>query len=255
MWCTWKSRNDMLFQRKNGQPYQIHIIAQALHNNLELCSFSDSNLQDRKHQQHSPSSTVPEHGATLKTDLLITGATVFANASWKCRKIPGVVGTTATGIGVFLRYKANGRQFTIMIQASTQLASSVLQAEAKALLLAATLSDLLKVDRPTFLTDNQTLAKAGASRTINFPLLHWDTRNTMARFFEATSRSPSQIFHIKRDLNGVAHDCAHQAIRRDLNQPIFSCICSAHSSPTCPAISTLKNFSSQDFVINAVLCV
>jgi hypothetical protein len=50
-----------------------------------------------------------------------------------------------------------------MIQASTSLTSSVLQAEAKALLLAAKLTMLLNINRPTFLTDNQILAKAAAS--------------------------------------------------------------------------------------------
>ena len=134
-------------------------------------------------------------------------------------------------------------------------ASSVFQAEARALLLAALITDLLKLDRPTFLTDNQTLARAAASRKIDHPLLHWDTRNIMARFIETTSKSRSLIFHVKRDLNGVAHNCAHQAIRQDLSQPIFSCICSAHTPLSCPVISTVQNSYVQDFVINAVLCI
>jgi hypothetical protein len=114
---------------------------------------------------------------------------------------------------------------------------------------------LLNINRPTFLTDNQILAKAAASWRLDHPLLHWNTRHTMASFFDISATLAPQVFHIKRDLNGVAHDCAHQVLRQSLSQPIFSCICPAHSSPTCPAISTLENFVCQDFVINAVWCV
>jgi hypothetical protein len=46
-----------------------------------------------------------------------------------------------------------------MIQASTSITSSVLQAEAKALLLAARLKTLLNINLPTFLTKNQNLAR------------------------------------------------------------------------------------------------
>jgi ribonuclease HI len=255
MWCTWKSRNDALFDRKKGEPYQINLNAQALHNNLELYAPLDSKLQDNLPQEPDMMTADPEQGSTLRTDLLITGATIFSDASWKCKKIPGAKGTMATGIGVFIRYKAGARQFVIMIQASTSLTSSVLQAEAKALLLAAKLTKLLNINRPTFLTDNQILAKAAASRRLDHPLLHWNTRHTMASFFDISATLAPQVFHIKRDLNGVAHDCAHQVLRQSLSQPIFSCICPAHSSPTCPAISTLENFVCQDFVINAVWCV
>jgi hypothetical protein len=34
MWCIWKSRNEQYFDRKKGEPYQINLNAQALHNNL-----------------------------------------------------------------------------------------------------------------------------------------------------------------------------------------------------------------------------
>jgi hypothetical protein len=44
------------------------------------------------------------------------------------------------------------------------------------------------------------------------------------------------VYHIKRDLNGVAQNCAHQAVRQSLSRPIFSCSCSHRNNP-CPLAS------------------
>jgi ribonuclease HI len=259
MWCIWKSRNDCLFGRKKGHPYQIHLNARALQNNLELHNLIESDLQVQQQvqapSQHTlESASIPHQGCTLRSDLLISGARVYADASWKCNKTPAAAGSTVTGIGVFLQYETNGQSFKVMIQASTTLLPSVLQAEAKALLLAAKLAEWLQIDKPTFLTDNQVLAKAAASRTIDHALLHWEARNILADFFNATHRSGAQVFHIRRDLNFVAHNCAHQVLRQDLSQPIYSCVRSAHANSPCPAISVLQNLVCQDFVIHAVLC-
>jgi hypothetical protein len=276
MWCIWKSRNDCLFDRKKGEPYQINLNAQAIHNNLETVDTFEAVLQVQPnlHGQQKTTATpaqrttlqtlqgqdtcqhahalvaVPEQGITLRSDLLVTGAKMFADASWKCNKVPNFPGFE-TGIGVFLQYKAGNQEFCVMVQASTSVTTSVLQAEAKALLLAARLADLLRIHRPTFPTDNLSLAKIATSKTINHALLHWDSRHILADFFNTTSRLHAQVFHIRRDLNGVAHNCAHQVLRQDLRQPIFSCVCSAHA--TCPAISILQNSVRQDFVIHVVL--
>ena len=60
-----------------------------------------------------------------------------------------------------------------MIQATTPQESSVFQSEAKALLLAAKFAQLLQVEAPIFITDNQVLAKTAAARKLDHPLLHW----------------------------------------------------------------------------------
>jgi hypothetical protein len=57
----------------------------------------------------------------------------------------------------------------------------------------------------------------------------------------------------QKDTNGVAHNCAHQALRQFLTQPIF-CLSLAHSSIGCPTIAVLQNSTSQDYVIHDVLC-
>jgi hypothetical protein len=36
LWCLWKSRNDSLFNRKQGQPTKIHYMDNALSQNMEM---------------------------------------------------------------------------------------------------------------------------------------------------------------------------------------------------------------------------
>jgi ribonuclease HI len=148
----------------------------------------------------------------------------------------------------------NGQEFNVMVQASAPQAASVLQAEADAMLLATKLAELLNINIPTLLTDNQILAKAMASRKLDNPQLHWNARETFAQILNSMFKTKSQVFHIKRDLNGAAHKCANQVLRQSLGEPIYRCICSAHSSSSCHAISSLQNVSWQDYVIQAVLC-
>ena len=197
---------------------------------------------------------IPPQGNTITTDRIFPGTVIFADASCKYSKIPGSAGLQATGIGVFIRNETAGSRCSVMIQAATSLASSVFQAEAKALLLAAEIAHHLNVDMPTFLTDNKALARVTASKQLNHPLIRWDSRDTLARLFFLSSRSLAPVFHIKRDQNGVAHNCAHQALRRSLQQPIFTCISSAHETGRCPVLSLLNSASFQGFVIHAVLC-
>jgi hypothetical protein len=141
-----------------------------------------------------------------------------------------------------------------MIQASVAHEHSVFQAEARALLLAATIARILDIRGPTFLTDNQVLAKIAASRKLDHQLLEWNARNSLANFFDVTSNTTPQVFHISRNLNGVAHKCAAQVLRRSLNTPIYACSSSTHSQETCPVVSILKNVNLQDFVLNTAWC-
>jgi hypothetical protein len=257
MWCIWKSRNDLLFGRRNGMPYQISINAQALRNNLELYDASSYCIQESrtKHRQKTGSeTTVPHQGTTISSERIIDGPVIFADASWKCRKVSDADGRQLTGIGVFIRDDSADRKWCIMIQASVAHEHSVFQAEARALLLAATIARILDIRGPTFLTDNQVLAKIAASRKLDHHLLEWNARNSLANFFDVTSNTTPQVFHISRNLNGVAHKCAAQVLRRSLNTPIYACSSSTHSQETCPVVSILKNVNLQDFVLNTAWC-
>ena len=114
------------------------------------------------------------------------------------------------------------------------MAPSSLQAEALALLLAATLANLLQLQHVTFLTDNLTLAKAAAALKTADQQVPWEIRQHIAQYKLVSQELDPKIYHIKRDLNGVAHNCAHQALRQSQSGPIFSCSNSAHVYGDCP---------------------
>ena len=90
-------------------------------------------------------------------------------------------------------------------------------AEALALLLAVTLANLLQLQHVTFLTDNLTLAKAAAALKTADQQVPWEIRQHIAQYKLVSQELDPKIYHIKRDLNGVAHNCAHQALRHSDN--------------------------------------
>jgi hypothetical protein len=65
MWCIWKPRNDFLFDRKKGYPYQINLNAPALRNNLEIFTTHDENLQVTPSCRNKKAGKIQEHGSTL----------------------------------------------------------------------------------------------------------------------------------------------------------------------------------------------
>lgn len=102
MWCIWKSRNDSLFGRKPGAPYQIHHMVQAIQQNQEMTHMSNTSSVQIQHshslprplssslqvteQAISPDAGLPKHGETLNSDLIIHGSKIFTDAAWKTKK-------------------------------------------------------------------------------------------------------------------------------------------------------------------------
>ena len=255
LWCIWKSRNDCLFARKMPLPHQVHIAASALaeHNNYLQNSVHDGKQTDQLLTSHNIS-TLPQQSCTVRTDLLISGAKIYSDAAFNCSKIPGLVhGTTATGVGVFLCFLQDQAEVNVQIQASTQNTSTPLQAEALAFLLAAQIAHRLHINRPTFLTDCLSLAKAAAKRSVLADSTPWSIRKYLAEFFSLTKDLQAQVFHISREINGIAHNVAHQVLRCSI-EPDISCFASAHSHRTCPVVSLLSNINFQGYVLHAVRC-
>jgi hypothetical protein len=255
MWCIWKSRNDRLFNKKENSPLQIHHMANAIKQNLELLDVVQVPT-NRLQTSFGFQQETFRFGGTIKTDLLITGSKIFSDAAWKTRKSPGVQGRVTTGLGVYCQLIRQNAEEKVMIQASTSKAHSPLLAEALALFLATQIAVQVQAIGVTFLTDNLTLAKAAASPTLSDAQVPWELRQQIAEYKKASEELNSKIYHIKRNLNGVAHDCAQQAIRHTQSLPIFSCSNSAHNMlGNCPIASSLQNFFSQEIVLHAVNCL
>jgi hypothetical protein len=85
---------------------------------------------------------------------------------------------TRTGIRIFIEFKdAQEKRITVLIQSLALKAHSALHAETLALLLAS--SQQIKIDRPTFLTDNKLLAMAVASKKLDSTHIHWNCRQVL----------------------------------------------------------------------------
>lgn len=255
MWCIWKSRNDCLFARRNSLPHHIHIAAKALtdQTTIVLHTSNQKQVDDQAHRQET-SNQMPTQGHTLRTDLLIAGPKVYSDAAFRCKKIPGLLnGAAATGVGVFLNFFQGQTEVNVQIQASAPITNSPLQAEALALLLAAQVSNRLRISQPTFLTDCLSLAKAAADQKNLAASIPWTIRHTLADFFSLTRDLQAQVYHISREINGIAHNVAHQVLR-SASEPDICCFASAHRNLSCPVVSLLSNFSFQGYVLHAVRC-
>ena len=196
---------------KNSSPHQIFMATMALDESSKLNDASPDGTKTYSLQQNTTNSTLlPLQGQTIRTDLLISGAKIYSDASFKCTKIPGLThGQTATGIGVYLNSLQDQRSTQVQIQASTEPTFSPLQAEAHALVLAARVTQLLQISQPMFLTDNLSLAKAAASKNVLADAIPWSIRKLIAEFYNTTRQLQSQVFHISREINGIAQNVAH----------------------------------------------
>jgi hypothetical protein len=236
--------------RIGAHSLQVHVQPQ-----ISSLQVSARPLQGSDGARRTPDNSLPSQGDTLKTDVMIHGTKIYSDATWKTKKTPGRAGTTSTGIGVYCQIGESNFNISALIQASTPTTPSVLQAEAEAFLLAARIASILRLKQPTFLTDCSTLAKAAVAPSVSHPQIPWEIRRYIVNYFNLTQSLGAAVYHIKRDINGVAHNCAHQAIRQNVSEPIFSCSNSAHKNISCPLLSAVKQMQSHDIVIHAVNCI
>ena len=194
--------------------------------------------------------------------MFIAGNKIYSDAAWKTKKAPTDTGRTTTGIGVFCHLCHQEGEMKILIQASIPKSPSPLLAEAIALVFAANLAIQLNISQATFLTDNLILARAAAADKISDGVdkisdgvVPWELREQIAQYKKASRQITSQIYHIKRDINGIAHNCSQQALRQSLSLPIHSCSNSAHAHNICPIVLAVNNIKLKGIVIHAVQCI
>ena len=253
MWCLWKARNEVLFCRKFSLPHQVQ------HAALAISSLQD--FHEQKLQEVNPASPTlhtgseqmgqPLQGSTIKSDAIISGTKVYSDASWKNNHIPGRSDLQATGIGIFIFIPGDDFDTKIMIQASANSTHSPLVAEALALQFAAKVACRLQLHNVSFLTNNLSLAKMVVSRNIKDNSIAWRCRPQISSFMQDSSSELDAIYHIPRNINSIAHNCAHQVLNSRI-KPVLSCTNSAHSP--CPSMLSLQDFQVEGFVIHAVLC-
>jgi hypothetical protein len=170
MWCIWKARNDLLFNKKDCHPTHIKHRAYAINQNFEKMETvqvpaNRSEEIKKTTRIHDAGKEIPEikQGDTIKTDMAIKGNKIYTDAAWKTKKSPGFNGRTATGLGIFCQLQHSSGQYMVMIQAAMTTTPSPLHAEAAALVFAVQLAEQMNISPVTFLTDNLNLAKAASA--------------------------------------------------------------------------------------------
>lgn len=178
-----------------------------------------------------------KQGCSLETDAWITGRKVYTDAAWKKyttdSKNDSSKDSSKTGIGIVIQTGENEQETGILISAAGESVESPLQAEATALQVAAEIASHIISSQIIFLVDNLTLAKVAASRNLLQVPGHRKIRSQLANFFAATANIQAQVFHIPRELNVKAHNCAASSYRDDhLPSNKFACCRVEHAGVT-----------------------
>jgi hypothetical protein len=106
---------------------------------------------------------------------------------------------------------------------------------------------------PTFLTDCLTLASSAATGKLQDPSIPWCIWKPLAIYFKHANSMQRQVFHISREVNGIALNLAHQVFSSS-NEPQICCFASAHRHISCPVVALLSNLQVQRFMIHAIHC-
>jgi hypothetical protein len=83
----------------------------------------------------------------------------------------------------------------------------------------------------------------------------WEIRRQAIEFQEETKQLQPRVFHVKREINGVAHNCAQQARRSRRAEPTRSCRNTTHSGNRCPVLEACLTLEEQGTVLLDVQCL
>jgi hypothetical protein len=194
----------------------------------------------------------PKSGDSVSTDFYFTGPKLYVDAAWKLQRNQS---ETTAGLGIYLTFKEQHAHIDVLILALKHDVPSPIQAEAHALLLAGRLAAALRLQEPTFFSDCANLMKAAAAQGAANPAMLWEIRRQAIEFQEATNQLQPRIFHVKREINGVAHNCAQQARRSRRAEPNRSCRNSTHSGNRCPVLEACLTLEEHGNVLLDVQCL
>jgi ribonuclease HI len=247
LWCLWKARNDTLFGRKQRRPSQIFAATNAI---LQGYKLEDTNATtDHQMETNAESHQIIPEEAFTRDPLTCAGITIFTDAAWKQ---DGESQPSPAGIGIVIQVDQNQHFKQLHISALSPPASSALQAEAFALLLATMLAEALQLQEPYFFTDSSVLAKAAVASSIFTAPGHWVVRPQIAAIKANPSFQASRISHIHRSANYKAH---HQArLAKKIQSRSLAIRCLSSDLEHCPGKNVLSAISVIPFTLLSVKC-
>jgi hypothetical protein len=252
LWCLWKTRNNDLFGRKKTKPHQVAMHAKALLQDLEVTPLLPNTVNAPTGHQHRQVGA-EKSGETISADFNFVGPKLYVDAAWKPR--PKQTTMTA-GLGIYNALTDQDPRTDIFSAASSPAISLSLQAVAQALrILAANFASSLNMANPGFFTDCSNLEKAAAAPGATDQAMLWEIRRQAIEFQNVTLSLQLRIFHISREINGVAHQCARQAKQSTCSRPTRSCRNLAHRNMTCLVLVAIDHLRLLDFVIIDIQCL
>lgn len=209
LWNIWKARNDILFKKKVWKPLQVLFATKAMLNAGE----EEASEEDRMN------SISPNKIPNTSSSMQPAGTLAYVDAAFN-----PMVAEGEASFGVYLTNTFS--RHSIFIQAAASNIQSVLQAEAMALLLAASAVKALGWTSVFFFSDCRSLVEAAEARNLLVNPGHWRIRPFLADFFNSTSGLNScKVLHIPRTQNLLAHALAKKAFR-NRSSPTCSMLCS-----------------------------
>jgi ribonuclease HI len=246
LWCLWKARNDTLFGRKQRKPSQIFASTNAV---LQGYKLEDTTTTiEHKLEANAHSHQIIPTGDFTR-DPSACSVAIFSDAAWKQ---DGHSQPSPAGIGIVVQVDQNKHFKQLHISALSPPASSALQAEAFALLLATRLVGALQLQEPCFFTDSSVLAKAATATSLFAAPGHWAVRPQIAAIQANPTFQTSRISHINRSANVKAHHQARLATKIQNRSLAIRCLSSDLGH--CPGKDVLAGFSVTPFRLLSVKC-